>query len=386
MDHYPGGVFFLLFIAFTVTCSETAGFLPAPTNIRYEWLDPFILQVTWSWQRPAGLPPDCKPVFWIEDLTKKHAQVSMEGSVEWNVSRTYSQRYLSEDLRSGPLSFSVAAECSDPQRKSQAAKITIQTKKPHVPIVENFKCFEDQPKKCTWNPTQKLRIQYRHCGRFEEKLKECTPSDEEYACSLNDTNDTQDVCVVVETDTQIYTFRAERAVRVPPLHITEDKNKLLLTWTPSEVRSVWVFDLWYKECNTSKYLQSSIPTQRISYDPCCIYEFHYRVYAPPELIYVSSVNSSVQTYGSAKCYNAGLVAAIVVPILLFFCVMLSIYCFRRHRDIICPNVPYPSNLLKELMNGTKDPLKPTTLPTPNQEEVDDVQICLASDGPCPQSV
>lgn len=55
------------------------------------------------------------------------------------------------------------------------------------------------------------------------------------------------------------------AVRVPPLHITEDKNKLLLTWTPSEVRSVWVFDLWYKECNTSKVrviVQSREATQR----------------------------------------------------------------------------------------------------------------------------
>lgn len=41
---------------------------------------------------------------------------------------------------------------------------------PAVPLVENFKCFEDQPKKCTWNPTQKLRIQYRS-ERIEFAIK-----------------------------------------------------------------------------------------------------------------------------------------------------------------------------------------------------------------------
>lgn len=103
-----------MFSFFFVFCKEMNGF-EATQHILLAYL---CVQTSF-------LPPT------LMSCVSQHAQVSMEGSVEWNVSRTYSQRYLSEDLRSGPLSFSVAAECSDPQRKSQAAKISIQTKKPH---------------------------------------------------------------------------------------------------------------------------------------------------------------------------------------------------------------------------------------------------------------
>ncbi|RVE60179.1 hypothetical protein OJAV_G00178320 [Oryzias javanicus] len=378
MDHNPGGVFFLLFLT-TLTYSNAADHLPAPTQLQYKWLDPFILEV--SWKNPPDLPRDCRPAYMVEELNEGRRRTQVTEN------QTFSQFFLSEKMISSPLMLSVAAECLD--LKSKAANITISPTKPHAELVKNFKCFEDHPRECTWIPqnrSQNLRFLYRSCSRLEEPLHTCVQQSEEHVCFMNQRDLKRDVCVVVESDTHMNTFKPEHAVHVPPLDVTADGNYLLLTWTPSDVRNLWKFELWYKECDEPKTATFKESTVRIPYDPCCIYHFQYRVRCTGSEIFVSSSNSSVQTYGSGKCYNAAIIVAIVAPILLFLCVLLSCYCFRRHKDIICPIIPYPSNLLKELMNGTKDPGKPNTLLTTDQEVLDDVKVSLVTDRTSQQSV
>ncbi|KAM6960318.1 interleukin-13 receptor subunit alpha-1, partial [Tautogolabrus adspersus] len=69
------------------------------------------------------------------------------------------------------------------------------------------------------------------------------------------------------------------------------------------------------------------------------------------------------------------VVAIVLPIILSVCVLLSCYCFRRHSAIICPNIPDPSAIFKEMMmNGNKELKTPGSLYTPVPEPIEPCRI------------
>ncbi|TKS92630.1 hypothetical protein D9C73_027384 [Collichthys lucidus] len=75
------------------------------------------------------------------------------------------------------------------------------------------------------------------------------------------------------------------------------------------------------------------------------------------------------------------VVAIFIPIILSACIILSCYCFRRHRAIICPIIPDPSAIFKEMiMNGNSD-LKATQtkLYTPVPEPIEPCKITLVSE-------
>ncbi|TDG99898.1 hypothetical protein EPR50_G00199170 [Perca flavescens] len=140
----------------------------------------------------------------------------------------------------------------------------------------------------------------------------------------------------------------------------------------------------YKKCNEREVCLNFTVTGepgQMPYDKRCRYEFKSRARMSH---YCGNGKFSgfgdVVPYGTDEPPDETLtVVAIVIPVILSACIILSCYCFRRHRSIICPTIPDPSAIFKEMMlNGNKEfKTTPGSLYTPVPESVEPCKITLS---------
>ncbi|XP_040886750.1 interleukin-13 receptor subunit alpha-1-like isoform X2 [Toxotes jaculatrix] len=368
--------------------------LPQPTNLSYEWLDPFTVNV--SWWKPSNLPQNC-------EIKYKHFLVkngSHKEDLKRTIWRNFTENCLTEEMDTDQWTYSIQTYVEDTCKGWNSSKpvyITIDSPKPRAVVVNDFKCIiHPKSMDCSWipvDPSLALMLSFRDYGSTAELikagLKECDKyysAGKRNGCHLNTTDD---ICFLANTSIGQSTFKLSSfEIPTPKLNIREDKDHLILNWAAPEVGTgcKWIYELCYTQCDQSKKCQNyswektdnmeNVPPYPIVYNENCRYEFKYRVVGGSNCIEVASEWSDVQTYGTNKV-SSWTVVAIVIPIILCVCVVLSCYCFRKHSDIICPIIPDPSTIFKEMINGNRDPrCMPGNLYTPAEESFETCNILL----------
>ncbi|XP_056225175.1 interleukin-13 receptor subunit alpha-1-like [Seriola aureovittata] len=365
--------------------------LPPPTDLSYEWLDPFTVNVSWLWQRPSNLPKDCEIMYDFEPNAKPDNRKRIE-------SRNVSWICLTGVTGSQSCTFTIYTvgikeSCLD--WKSTSENITIKSPKPQAKVVEDFKCVLDpMGMNCSWipvYPAYNLTLSYKTYGVTEAvtNSKDCHQyysSGRRNGCYL-ELSDEQlfKTYILVDNDIGRSTFEALNTSIVipsPQLNITQDKYLLNLSWETPKVGDLdcWIYVFNYTECNKPmKSQKTTTNTYSIPYDENCLYEIQSRV-ETKTCLPIRSDLSEVVTYGTNRPRDGTLtVVAIVIPIILCVCVILSCYCFRKHSNILCPIIPDPSAIFKEMMmNGNKDH-KTGSLYTPVPEPVEPCKITIAAE-------
>ncbi|XP_071334132.1 interleukin-13 receptor subunit alpha-1-like isoform X2 [Trachinotus anak] len=372
-----------------------ADHLPPPTNLSYEWLDPFTVNVSWSWQKPSNLPEGCD----IKYESGRKGDDKGNRRTEW---RNFTDTLVTEEMGSDEWTYTICAlcfgSCAD-WNGSTDASITIGSSKPRAKMMDDFRCVID-PKgmDCSWIPVNTSldpKLSYRSCGTSEEfinNLKDCRQyysSGIRRGCYLEvPGGNFQDICILVETETIESTFRTSNTslVPLPKLNITREKHHLYLSWmTPEFKNSCWKYQFNYTQCNQPIRQQETskgVSTHRIPYDEHCLYEIQFRVVTDESCIPIKSNWSEVVIYGANRPRDGTLtVVTIIIPIILFVAVILSCYCFRKHSNILCPTIPDPSAIFKEMMmNGNKELMTTAgSLYTPVPEPIEPCKIALVTE-------
>ncbi|CAJ1086645.1 interleukin-13 receptor subunit alpha-1-like [Xyrichtys novacula] len=358
-----------------------------PVRLKYEWLDPFTVNV--SWEKPDGLQD--KEIKFKYCLVKNGDDQDVTGIK----SRNFTYTCLTEETDNGNWTFNVWTDGShscNGSSENTRAPITFSNHKLKAKLVKDFKCvIYGNETDCSWvpvDPSLNLMLSYRICGLDEERLKGLKKCNRFYSketrtgCRVKLDAKKGDICILVETETSMSTFKAELAVLSPKLTVREERNKLILSWKQPEIgkQCVWKYEVCHTQCSNPKvcnnYPMTGEPLVEMTYDKSCRYEIQSRVWTD-YCKKISSDFSEVVTYGTDNSSDRTLtLVAIILPAILSVCVLLSCYCFRRHSAIICPNIPDPSAIFKEMMmNGSKE-RKTTTgsLYTPVPETVDPCKI------------
>ncbi|XP_070849533.1 interleukin-13 receptor subunit alpha-1-like [Chaetodon trifascialis] len=382
---------FFAFVTYTTTMMVVyckADRYPPPTGLTYVWLDKFTLNV--SWKKPSGLPDD-REIAFLMKIRGDKSERCVRGS---NVT----QSFLTKDMPSDRWTYEIWTVSKSCNRSTEGtpATLIINTPRPRAEVVKDFKCFISNEMNCSWIPANRslnLMLSYRTCGSLEESLKglkKCVrpySSGERHGCVLHSDSPADSICILVESEAGMSTFKPALVVPPPQLSISEHSGQLELSFTPPLIGNsqCWMYNVCYNQCNQSmKCLTTSSgqTTLKVSYNKGCIYEFRSKVMTTEYCINASSSFSEAQLYAQNKPPDGTLtVVAIVIPIILSVCIILSCYCFRRHSSIICPIIPDPSTIFKEMMmNGNKE-LKTTTgsLYTPVPELIEPCKITLVAE-------
>lgn len=358
--------------------------LPEPTDVTYRWDDQFQVNVSWSWKKPDNLPENCTVKY---EVFRYGLPQSVEPRFR-SLVNNFTVKYFTEDKRSDHWNISIQAVL-DPVcghwKESRPVIKTIKTSKPRTDLLTDFRCsFESNRTKCFWKPVSesvKLNISYRTSEK-NDKIRACdgSTSHEKDVCYLNVYNALLEIYVLVETKTGRNTFKPKIVTPLPKMNITEDKGELSLTWEHpgSAVGKCGLsYSLYVTECNNVKTLHTKELHLNIPYNKNCQYKFRYRLQTDEYCIFLSSDLSEVITHGENRSPDEMLtVIAIVIPIILSACVILSCYCFQRNREIFCPRIPDPSTIFKEMMmTGNKDS-KPISgnLYTPVPEPTENITL------------
>ncbi|XP_030578571.1 interleukin-13 receptor subunit alpha-1 isoform X1 [Archocentrus centrarchus] len=372
--------FFIFLCAATITgfSCESDVQLPPPMNVTYKWDDPFNVNV--SWKKPDNLPDNC---------TIKYCIWKGGKMVYYTQQNYYKATYFTEEEQSDNCNVSIQAvrgdveTCGD-RKESKLVSITVKTTRPQTKLVTDFKCsLEHDRMKCSWRPADdslKLKVSYR-TSKEKDNIRACagSSSHEENVCYLN-ISTFEFIYVLVEAETGLSTLRPEFETPLPDMIITESGSELILT-IPHPGPAVGNCNLNYNICITecSKVKPCQIYTanpQLIPYNKNCEYKIKYSLRTDSYCVPVYS-DPKVVFHGKNRTPDETLtVVAIVVPIILSACVILSCYCFRRHREIICPTMPDPSTIFKEMMmSGNKESKPaPENLYTPVPEPTEYVTL------------
>ncbi|XP_049424165.1 interleukin-13 receptor subunit alpha-1-like isoform X1 [Epinephelus fuscoguttatus] len=381
---------FLTCIAMLMVYHCKADSLPPPTGLSYRWLDPFTVNV--SWQKPRGVADG--EVQYKYRRTDDATDNSLACS-EW---RNFTENLLTEETGSDRWTFEVwtvgIQNCGKSLNDSTHVSVTIQAPKPRAEV-KDIKCFiSNDDANCSWiSGSQPFNISYRTCGRTEEVLKSLKECDQPYSsrtrngCYLKFDAVHNDICMVVTTEAGQSTFKPPRMIHSPKLNIKEENNCLNLSWTLPEIikDTCWELEVCFKQCNMPKVcrtLKYETQPMQVTYDKRCRYEFQSRAKTTTYCGNISSDFGDVVFYGTSEPPDETLtVVAIVVPIILSACIILSCYCFRRHSSIICPIIPDPSAIFKEMMmNGNKEvKTAEESLYTPMPEPVESCKITLITE-------
>lgn len=361
---------------------------PPPTGLTHTWLDRFAVNV--SWNKPSGLPDDSEFEFLIENTHGK-ALLCKDGTF-------FTEKFFTKNMNSDHWTYNISTvrkKCNQ-SSKGTPATITIQLPKPKAELVEDFRCIiQSKALNCTWKPlAPDLKLSYRTSGCLEKEIKslkvcaQFNSSGERNSCYLPIDTDPHNIWILIETATAMSTFEPELVsleVAPPKLSFEEEGDSLKVSWTSEEEKTdCWIAEICYKQCNKDMGCQNTSTSERmmsVTYIKGCLYEFQSRIMTTNFCPLVTSKRSEVITYGANNPDRTLTVIAIVIPVVLSICVILSCYCFRRHSAIICPTIPDPSAIFKEMMmNGNKDP-KTTAgnLYKPVPESIESCKITLVTD-------
>uniref|UniRef100_A0A3P8TIY8 Interleukin 13 receptor, alpha 1 n=1 Tax=Amphiprion percula TaxID=161767 RepID=A0A3P8TIY8_AMPPE len=383
--------------------SEADHRLPALKNLSYTWVDPFTLNLSWSWDKPKHLPDSCTINYEIHYPDKSEVRQVRTPNHHYEIS------FLTEQLESNEGSFSIhaltelLAESCAGWKKSKSENISISTQKPIVDVVKDFKCsIASSQTNCSWEPVSPsvdLKISYRICGiREENSLKKCHQFYRDgirTGCLLQNDGQENNICVLAQNAAGLQTFQAKRVIPLPKLNIRKDEDYLNLEWTSPDIGKACQlkYVVCYSECNRDKgclEYRSVLNTLKhgplpILYNKNCRYEFKFNATLEKYCPTIPSDSIAVECYGnntdSIQPSDGTLtVVAIVIPVILSVGVILSCYCFRRHRAILCPTMPDPSTIFKEMMNGNKEQKTISeSLYTPVPEPIEPITITPVSE-------
>ncbi|XP_010735578.3 interleukin-13 receptor subunit alpha-1-like [Larimichthys crocea] len=367
---------------------------PQQWNLTYKWLDRFTVNI--SWKKPIGLADDSGIKYCMKNIEDDNDEVRVNDKLE--IIKTL----LTEEKRTDSWTYHIwtIGDNSSQSNESVPAMYTIRTLKPRDEVVKDFKCFAITDKmNCSWIPanrSQNLVLSYRIIGRTQEEIQKLNKCDETYSngerdgCYLHIEPKPQNIFVLVETDTAMMTFIPKIDLLPPRLSLKEEGVHLKLSWNASEFKkmcreSEYQYEVCYSECNEWSPCQKTSPgksSMEIIYNKNCQYEFKSRVMTTEYCFSLSSTFAEPVIYGTNKTPDETLtVVAIFIPIILSACIILSCYCFRRYRAIICPVIPDPSAIFKEMiMNGNSDhKATQTKLYTPVPEPIEPCKITLVSE-------
>ncbi|CAK6965320.1 interleukin-13 receptor subunit alpha-1-like [Scomber scombrus] len=276
--------------------------------------------------------------------------------------------------------------------ESEAVTIPIDTLVPRAQLVKDFKCVIYRHKmNCSWipvNPSNNLTVHYRlnEVNKDKLPLKSCEEfysNGKRNGCYLKEDFTNQDIYMLVRSEAGQSTFKAFYVFPSPKMNITEEGNYLKLTWTRPEVGNNcwWTYEVCYRECSRHRECMNITAKEEpmlVSYDKRCLYEFKYKATISNHCSKIPSESTDPVTYGTNAPPDGTLtVVAIVIPVILCVSVILSCYCFRRHRAIICPVIPDPSAIFKEMiMNGNKELKAKSNLYTPVPEPIEPCKVTL----------
>lgn len=362
---------------------------PQPWNLTYEWLDKFTVNI--SWKKPIGLADNSGINYCLKKIEDKSELQVHEKKLQTI------ETLLTETKGTDSWTYNIWAtgeNCNQPN-ETVPAMLTIRTPKPRDKLVKDFKCFPSLNKmNCSWIPanrSQNLVLYYRIKGRMQEDIQSLKKCDKPYSngerngCYLHIDPEPKNILVLVETDTAMITFIPVIELPPPKLSVKEEGDYLKLSWNASNFgKQCSEYEVCFSKCNSPLCQKTGIgePSMKVIYDKNCQYEFKSRVMTTESCFSINSTFSEPVIYGTNKTPDETLtVVAIVIPIILSACVILSCYCFRRHSAIICPVIPDPSAVFKEMiMNGNSD-LKATQtkLYTPVPEPIEPCKIILVSE-------
>ncbi|KAG7240123.1 hypothetical protein INR49_027977 [Caranx melampygus] len=356
---------FLTWTAMMMLLHCTADRLPPPTGLSFKWLDPFTVNVSWSWQMPSDLPKGCEIKF----------QYTFEGDkteTKRTESRHIIENCLTKESGSHTCMYTVQAVMDGQGANScqnwtsgPSENITVFHEK-QGKVVDNFRCVVDNSGlNCSWipvDPSQNLTLTHRTCGSTKESRNSSRGGCGQYYRSGKRNGCYLEVSVVPP----------------PKLNITHAQHELKLTWKIPEVQNrCWKYQFNYTECNkpmSDSWTIEKVNFFTIHYDENCLYEIQSRVVSDEKICpVINSDWSDVVTYGSNQPHETlTVVAIIIIPIMLFICVIL-------HINILCPIIPDPSAIFKEMMmNGNKDQ-RPGNLYTPVPEPVEPCKVTLVTE-------
>ncbi|XP_034413128.1 interleukin-13 receptor subunit alpha-1-like isoform X2 [Cyclopterus lumpus] len=383
---------FLTSTAVIMVCLCNAERLPPPTGLSYRWIDAFTVNV--SWQEPRGLPAgDIRYEYSLED-PKSH--------VELTTLTHFSANLLTEETGSGSWTYLVWTVSKNGDNLEDSTKVpkTIETPKPRAQV-EDIQCFvnlnnETKAKEmnCSWVPgNQALYLSFRICGHTHKTilgLKNCVwpySNAMRKGCYLKADGVANNICMLLESEAGQSTFKLLPMIDPPELSIGEEGDNLKLSWTlpPILKDHPWIFMVCSRKCSHAEVCQNYTTKGEpwfMPYDKSCRYELRSRVRTGPSVPPIFSQFGQVVFYGNNLPADKTLtVVAVVLPIILSVCIFLSCYCFRRHSSILCPVIPDPSAIFKEMMmDGNKD-LKSTmgSLYTPVPEPVESCKVDTVTD-------
>ncbi|KAM8897394.1 interleukin-13 receptor subunit alpha-1-like isoform 2-T2 [Spinachia spinachia] len=364
-------------------CRGDAEGLPSPTNVSCIWLDRLTVNV--SWLNPIGKK-------YIRQL-EKPISGKIADNTKCGVLTHFTAELLTENIVSGEWTYLIwtVEDCDDQSHGSPKVLQKIKIPEPRAEV-NDIKCLMDQENasgmNCSWIPgDQPLTLSYRSCfkdaWKKDNKFKPCNRTysgPTRNGCYLDDVHVLEDTCMLFETREGFSTFQLKPMLEPPELSVIEEGGELKLSWPqPNFAKHIncWNSTVCYSKCNHSKECRSIVLSEmRVPYDKSCRYDFwssfNRNIYCPN----IFSNRSKVVSYGTNEPADKTLtVLAIVLPIILSLCLFLSIYCFRRYSSIICPVIPDPSAIFKEMMmNGNKELKTTETLYVPVPEPIESCRV------------
>lgn len=371
-------------VTWIILASVCRAQLLPPSNITSKWMDDLTVNVSWSWERPEDLPRDCSIQFEYKHSGAASQRTSETHFLESVLSNSAAQWVFS--VQTVGASFS---SCED--QRSSAEELLIKAPKPPADV-KDFECYlSDSDMNCSWisDPLSPVSIFSRQCGETPDLLKQgfskcdsTSTSGRSRVCQLKGSFLQKELCMVANTTSTSSTFKAPKKLALPNLNVTEEGTNLLLTFKPLKVKtSCSLYIICFRVCNTSAGCKD-VPEKKgflkIPYDKKCQYEFQYRVRTSDYCTGMYSGWSERITYGVTEDPDPTdwtlKVVAILIPVIVSAFVILSCVCFRRHKEIICPEVPYPSIIFKEMINGNRETKPSATMYAPVQEPIEPLVI------------
>nr|XP_040035833.1 uncharacterized protein LOC120821408 isoform X1 [Gasterosteus aculeatus aculeatus] len=370
----------LILTAGLSACRGDAEGVPPPTDVSYDWLDPITVRV--SWQKPIG------------NFNYKYKLIGGGTDERWTDQtslRNFTAELLTENMTTGNWKYLIRTvkTCDKGTYESPEVSIIIEFPVPRAEV-HDIKCLITRKigRNCSWIPgNQPLEFFYRTSGisnvnHFRAcKLLHSGPT--RNGCYLEDVGVADDICLLFKTQTgnSTSTFNIKPMIDPPELSVREGGDELELSWTPLEdfKTCIWEYNVCYNKCNhlvKCLHFTSKEMPMPVAYDNRCRYDFWYSVKTTIYYTPVFSDRSKVVSYGTNEPADETLtVVAIVLPIILSVCIFLSCYCFRRYSFVICPVIPDPSAIFKEMMMSGNKELKTTgTLYAPVPEAIESCRV------------
>ncbi|ROL45539.1 hypothetical protein DPX16_17655 [Anabarilius grahami] len=341
-----------LMICFSVSVMFVGGDntseLPPPKNLTFIWETPFRLSLTW--EKPEDLDHSCRVNYTVNVYNSQDCS----GEIETRKVQTLGCK-LNISNENG-LCISVLTNPENCEQRDNSQPTNISIAPPSVSCIHELVvnlCFRlpryESVKKCKPDETMKTR----GCIIHDEYLKDTMNIFYLFNGTYNGTY-------------VINTFTDKRPVEYvklnkPQLTIHRDGQKLLFQANGSDLdefaKECYSYLYTISKCNKNETAELKKCQHEVQYDPACKYRARVQVIFSHNCGAGRSDPSDEVEYGEDNDPKLpALLAVIIIPLIVSFCLLVSLVLLRRHKDIIFPKIPEPSLLFKDmLINNIRTP-------------------------------